>query len=254
MSSDLQALARAGAEALRAGDAPRARSLFEQIVASGRSDSSVWLGLAVASRAMHDGVATLEALDRVLALQPHNLRALIMKADHLAEAGDTRAATAFYVAALKAAPPAAQLPQEAQTELRRVQAIVERYSSALDAHLRRRLQERNLTPAASGGRFAQSLDILTGRKRIYFQEPLYYFFPELPQVQFYDRQQFGWLDKVEAATDDIRSELLEVLRDEEAFVPYVQANANRPTEKSDRMLNNASWSAFFLCKDGAMVS
>jgi aspartate beta-hydroxylase len=150
MSSDLQALARAGAEALRAGDAPRARSLFEQIVASGRSDSSVWLGLAVASRAMHDGVATLEALDRVLALQPHNLRALIMKADHLAEAGDTRAATAFYVAALKAAPPAAQLPQEAQTELRRVQAIVERYSSALDAHLRRRLQERNLTPAASG--------------------------------------------------------------------------------------------------------
>ena len=43
--------------------------------------------------------------DRMLAADPRNVRALIGKADHFAAAGDTRSASAFYLAALRAAPP-----------------------------------------------------------------------------------------------------------------------------------------------------
>ena len=80
-----------------------------------------------------------------------------------------------------------------------------------------------LRRTAADTRVGQSLDILLGRKRVYVQEPHYFYLPQLPQKQFYDRADFPWLDAVEAATDDIRAELLEVLQDSAAFTPYVRA-------------------------------
>ena len=250
---DLRALAQAGAEALRAGDARKARALFEQVAATGRADASIWLGVALASRALGDDAAKLTALDRTLALDGRNLRALIMQADHLAAAGDARAASAFYTAAIRAAPPMSQLPPEVRTELERAQVTAARYGEAYEVHLRSQLAARGFDAARTSSRFARSIDLLTGRKQVYVQQPLYYYFPELPQVQFYDRQDFPWLDAVEAAADDIRNELLAVLQEEGAFVPYVQGRRDRPAQKYDAMLNNPSWSAFFLWQDGAVV-
>ena len=40
----------------------------------------------------------------------------------------------------------------------------------------------------------------------------YYYFPGLPQIQFYEREHFPWLDALERETDDIRAELLEVMQ------------------------------------------
>ena len=48
----------------------------------------------------------INEIDRVLAAEPRNVRALILKADHLANAGDVRSASSFYLAALRAAGPA----------------------------------------------------------------------------------------------------------------------------------------------------
>ena len=47
--------------------------------------------------------------------------ALIRKADHFAATGDSRSASAFYLAALRAAPPSAKVPPELLRELRRAQ-------------------------------------------------------------------------------------------------------------------------------------
>jgi len=217
-SSDARAR---GIEALRKGDARKARESFERIVAAGQADASAYLGLAYACAGLKDHPAALAALDRALALEPRNLRALIMKADHLAAAGDARAASAFYRAAVNTAPPADQLPADLRNELARAQAMCARYSAQFEGFLRQRLA-RGLAEGRSAGRFRDSLDILTGSKRIYFQEPRQYFFPGLPQIQFYERSDFPWLDKVEAATADIRAELIEILKQESAFRPYVE--------------------------------
>ena len=96
--------------------------------------------------------------------------------------------------------------------------------------------------------------MLFGRRRIYVQEPRYYYFPELPQKQFYDRAQFPWLDRVEAASDVIRQELLGVLNDPHAFAPYVQGDPNRPHHDQQGMLNNPDWSAFYLWRNGECVA
>ena len=81
---DAYALARAGVEALRRGDARKARELFELIVDAGQADASSCLGLAYACSRLNDRAGTLAAVDRALALEPRNLRALILKGDCLA--------------------------------------------------------------------------------------------------------------------------------------------------------------------------
>ena len=79
-------------------------------------------------------------------------------------------------------------------------------------------------------------------------------FPALPQIQFYANEQFPWLASVEAATDAIRAELLEVMQDPTAFSPYVTGHANRPRNDQQGMLNNPAWSAFYLWKNGEPVA
>ncbi len=252
--SDARARAQSGIEALRKGDVRKARESFERIVAAGQADASAYLGLAYACTGLKDHPAALAAVDRALALEPRNLRALIMKADHLAAAGDARAASSFYRAALNTAPPASQLPADLRNELGRAEAMCERYAAQFAAYLREQLVARGLVERRSTGRFRDSLDILAGGKRIYFQEPRQYFFPGLPQIQFYDREDFPWLDKVEAATADIRAELIEILKQESAFRPYVEGNPSLPQTDAQGMLNNPEWSAFYLWKNGAIVA
>ena len=242
-----------GIEALRKGDARKARESFERIVAAGQADASAYLGLAYACAGLKDHPAARAAVDRALALEPRNLRALIMKADYLAALGDARAASSFYRAVVSTAPPADQLPADLRSEFARAEAMCGRYAAQFEAFLRQRLAARGLADGRATGRFRDSLDILTGSKKIYFQEPRQYFFPGLPQIQFYDRGDFAWLDGVEAATADIRAELTEILKQESAFRPYVEGNPNLPQTDAQGMLNNPEWSAFYLWKNGAIV-
>lgn len=251
---DARALAQSGVEALRKGDAHGARASFERIIGAKQADASVYLGLAYACSGLKDQPAALAAVDQALVLEPRNLRALVMKADHLADMGDPRAASNFYRAAVNVAPPVDQMPADLRDELRRAQAMCERYAADFDAFLRDRLLKQGFAEEHSTRRFRDSLDILTGRKRIFFQEPRQFFFPGLPQIQFYDRKDFPWLDKVEAATADIRAELIEIMKEDSAFKPYVEDSSRRPQTGDRQMLSNPDWSAFYLWKNGNLVT
>jgi aspartyl/asparaginyl beta-hydroxylase (cupin superfamily) len=245
--------ASAGAEALQKGDAQKARDCFSRALANGHADSRVMLGLAHSCKALSDREGQVAALERLLAIEPRNIPALILRADCYADAGDSRSASAYYQMAIRAAPPPASVPAELAPELRRAQQMCERYAEQYKIYLRQRLAEKGFDEARSSARFAQSLDIVLGKKQIYVQQPRYYYFPTLPQIQFYDRAVFPWLDEVEAATDDIRAELLEVMKDPGAFAPYVEGHSNRPYKDQMGMLNNPAWSAFYLWKNGDAV-
>ena len=213
------------------------------------NDMNGLYGLAVACLALGDQPAKLAALDRLLAVDPRNMRALIMKADHFAEAGDDRAASAFYGEALAVAP--ADLPPDQMREARRAHARQQEYAAAFEERLRGALARSGMQGAS--GRFARSIDILTGRRQPYVQEPRTFLFAELPQVQFYEREQFPWMDRLEAATDAIREELAAVMADPASFAPYVEGEKDRPGGDYHGMLGNADWSSFYLWKDGAPV-
>ena len=196
----------------------------------------------------------INEVERVLAAEPRNVRALILKADYLANAGDARAASSFYMAALKAAGPPQQVARELLPDLQRARSMYERYASQYQDYIVDQLRAHGFDPATSSPRFAQSLDIVLGKKQIYLQQPRYYYFPGLPQIQFYGREQFAWLAALERETDAIAAELQAVMQQSGAFAPYVQGDRKRPPNEQEGMLNNPAWSAFYLWKNGEVVA
>ena len=240
------------ASALRNGDPSRARAALSRALDREPTNGKALLGVAQVCRSVGDQQGLRHAVDRLLAVEPRNLTGLLLKADHLDASGDTRSAASFYLAALKAAPPRERVAPELAAQLQRAREQCDRYASQYEAYVAQQLAARGFG-ASSSRRFAQSVDIVLGRKQIYLQQPRYYYFPGLPQIQFYEREQFPWIAALERETAAIREELLAVMQEPTAFAPYVQGHANRPHKEEAGMLNNPAWSAFYLWKDGAPV-
>jgi aspartate beta-hydroxylase len=138
-------------------------------------------------------------------------------------------------------------------ELARARSMCDEYAAQFESFLRQRLIPKGLNSPESSERFRQSFDILLGKKQIYFQQPRSYYFPELPQVQFYDKRHFPWVPQVEAATAVIRAELLELLQESSLFRPYFESDPRRPGKDESGMQDNPDWSAFYLWRDGEEV-
>jgi aspartyl/asparaginyl beta-hydroxylase (cupin superfamily) len=245
--------AQSGLDALSRGEAAVARDFLLRALEGGQSGAPLLLGIAQACRQLADSKGAAAALDRLLRIEPRNLAALIRRGDLYVDSGDSRAAVSFYQAALRVAPPANQLAGAMVNELDRIRATCERYareySEAISSHLAR----KGFDPTRSSRRFGESVDIVLGKRQIFVQQPKYYYFPGLPQIQFYDRKHFPWFAELEAATDAIREELLGVMKDPDAFKPYVEGNPNRPRKEEAGMIDNPDWSAFYLWKNGEPV-
>jgi aspartate beta-hydroxylase len=209
--------------------------------------------LARKCRERGDAPAEAAALERLLSVDPRHIPALVRRADLYVAAGDARSASSFYLMAIRSAPAAGQ-SKETAALLARAREACDRFAADYRDYLLRSLAAMGFDPATSSPRFAQSVDLVLGQKRIYLQEPKYYYFPGLPQIQFYERSWFPWLDDVESATADIRAELEAVLNEPGAFAPYVQGHANRPKKDEMGMLNNPAWSAYYLWKNGEPVA
>jgi hypothetical protein len=253
-SIDRNAAFSAGKAALDAGDARGARGQFESIAGGGQADATVFVALAIACQKLDDHAAADAAVSRALELEPRNLQALLMRGDRKAATGDVRSATAFYGTAVRIAAQTKNLHPALAAAVRRAAENCDRIGAQLAQHLQTRLAAAGYDERTSSARFSHALDLVNGRKRIYYQQPRAFHFPELPQIQFYPREQFPWLDAVEAATDDICAELREVLRRGSGFVPYLQSSGDQPATGDTRLLDNLDWSAFFLVKNGEVVA
>jgi len=209
--------------------------------------------LARECRERGDLPAEATALERLLAADPRNIPALMRRADLYAAAGDARSASSFYLTAIRSAP-ATGVPPELASELARAKQACDRYAIDYRDFLLRNLAAKGFDPKRSSPRFADSVDMILGQKRIYLQQPKYYYFPGLPQVQFHERSLCPWFDDIEAATAEIRGELEAVLHEPDAFAPYVQGHANRPRNEQQGMMNNPAWSAYYLWKNGEAVA
>jgi aspartyl/asparaginyl beta-hydroxylase (cupin superfamily) len=247
-------LDRIAGEAFNRGDFTSARAALEQLLTARPADVGAAFGLAIACRALGDDEAKLAALERVLSADPRHLHALMMKGDHLEQAGDGRGAQAFYQAVLTRAPAPNSLPPPVRDVIRRAATQVERYKREFETRLMASVVQAGFDPAAPGGRFGHALDLLLGRKRIYPQAPTGFYFPELPQRQFFERSEFPWLTALEAKTGVIRAELEAMMVDSAAFRPYLETIDNRPPGEFDILRDNADWGAYYLIRGGSVVA
>ncbi len=251
---DARAVAQAGMAALRSGDASSARRQFEQVLAAGKADLGVWYALALACQKLGDMDAMLAAVDKVLEADARHIPSLMLKGDYYARAGDERAALSFYTIVAKFAAQLGQPTPEVAAAAHRAREMKEAYAAKMLAHAMSRLAAAGYRRGQSSERFSHAVDLLSGVRQPYMQQPRSLYFPELPQIQFYPRRDFAWLDAIEAATEDICAELNGVLGSEEDFVPYIQREAARPILDQLNLMDKKEWSAFFLLKDGEPIA
>lgn len=251
MTASLDELRKGAVEALRRGDGAGASALLEQAIAAGVKDAGVWLALARARGMGGDAAGRAQAIEAALGANPRSISALVAKGDLLVETGKARSGVAFYAAALRSMPNFDKLPADQQQDLLRAKAANEKYARDFEDHIRARLTQAGVDGANAPPRFAQAVDILVGRSQAYVQAPRIFYFPELPQIQFYPPESFEWTKAIEATALDIRNELQGAIGKGDGFSPYVTSTASRPPSSQRGLADNADWSAYFLIKDGA---
>ena len=252
--AQINTLTQQGIAALQKGEGAQARTRFEEIVAARRGHAGAWLGLAYACNQLNDSEAMMTALDRCLALEPANLHALLLKADSLHNSGQKRQALGFYQAALTAAGRLGNaIPPDLRPGLQRAQAAVQAAAADYGAYLRNALKKKGVDLNHTSRRFSLAFDLAIGKRQLYLQQPTRFYYPELPQIQFYDSERFDWAEDVEAATDSIRDELLQVLREDSEFPPYLVDVPDVPHLNDQSLIDNPAWGAFYFWKNGPFI-
>jgi aspartyl/asparaginyl beta-hydroxylase (cupin superfamily) len=248
-------LAAAGNLALRSGDSAGARAFIDRAIALEPGNPRFRVNLASVLRVLQEPQAELEALDQALRLDPYYYVANLQKGALFELQGKPKAAAGAYHAALSSIPAGTAIPAPLQSVIERARGLVRANFDALEEYLQERMKAvRAHHSAAASRRVDDCLAIFAGRKRVYHQQPTMTHFPGLPAITFFDRADFPWIQELEAATDDIRGELENLLAScLEDFNPYVSYGPDTPLAQWQELNNSRRWSALFLYQDGKRI-
>jgi aspartyl/asparaginyl beta-hydroxylase (cupin superfamily)/Flp pilus assembly protein TadD len=232
-----------------------AHQLFARATQADPNHPSLWANLASSLKALGRRAEESEALEKALAIDPRHLSALLQKGAYQEETGDPRNAARTYANAMQAFPPGAAVPPNlvrAMDDARsKVQADAAGLRSALEGPLAAIREQQG---GSRQPRVDQCIDILLGERRPYHSQPTWMYFPELPAIEFFDRSLFPWLEPLEAATADIRAELLRVMvSDRDGLQPYLDFPDGLPIDQFKELNRSLKWSAYFLWNQGAPV-
>ncbi len=244
-----------GQQAFRKGDFQSARVAFQRAVDSDGRDPQQWIHLTLVCRSLNDEAAEAAAIEGALSADPMDLLALILRGNLLERHGRLHEAASSYSAATIVAPPPERLHPDLQSALARARSFKDAYGQRCADFMYQYLEpEFNTYAGENLKRFRDSLDIVVGRKKRYDSFSAVYHYPGLPSIEFFERKQFPWLDKLEAATDQIREEFLGVLKSEAGFTPYISYPEHAPQQQFAELNNSPRWSAFHLYKSGSVVA
>lgn len=245
----------AGIEELHRGNASAARQLLEKAIEKDGRNPAFWLNLATAFRRLGLQAEEARALDRALALEPRHLLALLQKASLLELQGKRKMAAQVYHNALQTIPRGARLPQNLRSAIQRAVDAVRRNDAALEAFLATRLEDvRRQHASEKQDRFDHCIDAFLGKRRIYEPKPTFLCFPKLPPLEFHPREDFPWLEEIEAGTERIRAEFERVYAEDAGGLrPYIAYPESAPLDQWAELNHSRRWSAYFLWKDGKPV-
>ena len=240
--------------ALQAGRADEAARGFENIIARGGASRDIWLGLALVRQAQTRTDEMIEALDKVLLEDPTNLRALLMKGDAIWDRGQHAEAATVYNYVRKLVPDSNLVSGPARDMVERVAARLKAHNAGIRDHLDRYLQDSPVEDADvyERARFDRARALLFGERQRYAQEPRSFFYPELPDREFYEPQDYAWTQRLIAAEDQIRTEFEALRQQPGAFTPYIHASGNVPIDRNNPLLDNDDWSAVHIQKNGVV--
>lgn len=253
--SDAIALNQAAIRAMAARDFAGAQALLMQSLERDRSSVPAWLNLAVARRQLSDDAGAMAALREVLRLQPRNFPALLMNATMIERSGDMKAAAAAYGIALANAPPEQYLDPPTLQAVNHARTIHGKYTADLNDFIQSRVTDaRSQCLPAQRRRIDAFIRTTLRTEKRYQQEPMEYYYPGLPAIEFYEREEFPWLEELEAATPDIQRELEAILREDHAgFTPYIHYDDHLPLDQWRELNHSPRWTAFHFYERGLPI-
>jgi hypothetical protein len=237
----------AGVAALRRNDFANAATILRELAAELPAGAMPWEMLARAEEGMGNRAAAAAALDSRLLLDKRDIGALLLKARLFEQDGDSRAASSFFQAALNQEAFAGGCP----TALRPLLEHGRRFIAASGERFAEYLFDAVGPPPTR--RIAMALDLLAGRKEVFLQQPSVFYFPELPQRQFFEPAEFPWLEPMLNLLPAMRGEFAAIEAGKEPFSPYVSRDPSRPAP-ANPLLDDPSWGAFWFWKAGEPVA
>jgi aspartate beta-hydroxylase len=237
-----------GLRMMERGEPAKARELFERATQADPGHPALWSNLASSLQALSLPNQEFEAIERALKLEPRYLAALLQKGQLLERRGDPRNAARMYRNAVAVLPPDGLVPETVQVALGHAREVIAADDAGLAAAIEARfapIRERH-----GGGRFRRverCVELLTGTRSRFTPQPTFMYFPEIPAVEFFEREEFPWLDAIEAASEEIRSELTAVMvADREGLEPYIVYPESEPLDQWKELNRSRRWSAYFL--------
>jgi len=245
----------AGGHMLRMGEARRARELYESAIATDGGSKVLWLNLAQACRVLRDTQSETQALERALAIEPRYVLALLQKADLMERLAQPKTAAVVYEAALDSVESGAPVPPQAAPALAHAREVVGASRRELEQFLEQEIAPVRAQHAGTDQeRYEACRDLYLRKRRVYYSQPKQILFPYLPPVEFFPRQDFPWLDVLEAATDEIAAEALAALQGDGAgFKPYVDFPPGTPIDQWGPLNHSLDWSVYPLWHDAAPI-
>jgi aspartyl/asparaginyl beta-hydroxylase (cupin superfamily) len=247
---DAAELVRDADKAVAARDFARAVSLLEQAAAISPADGTLWMRIAAIRRGTGDASAALDAVHKVLAIAPRDFTALLMRASLLQKLELPGAGEAWGHAL--AQKPERDLPEQLTPVIAEAEEKYAEWQAKKEAALKERMADAEQQASEEERkRIHRFRSNAVRRTRPYHSEPTDFQFPELTEREFHPRRMFRWLEKLEAATEEVTAELRAVMAAERAeLVPYVQFEEHVPMDQWRPLNRNPDWTAIHLVQHG----
>jgi aspartate beta-hydroxylase len=244
-----------GMEALARNDAAVARVHFETATRADPRSPALWLNLAKAHRLAGDDERERAALESALQTDQRHLMALIRLAELHERRGEYGQATMRWSGVAQLAAQYVTPPTELRAIFDHARTfVVERAQQLADALSEGLKPELERATTRDRRRIMAAMDTMLGRRRIYSNQCFGMHYPFLPADEYFDREQFPWLEEFEAHTAEIRAELIALLASANpGLSPYVTMPPGTPDNLWTGLNNSAAWSALHLWKDGEPI-
>jgi aspartyl/asparaginyl beta-hydroxylase (cupin superfamily)/Tfp pilus assembly protein PilF len=246
-------------QALGSGRFSQSIELLQRALTHSPGDASLYKNLGLAYRGHGELPEALAAFDAALRIKPDYPVALLNKGTVLEQTGRHQEALKIYLAALSLAGymgllvEMQNLPAGLRQLLEHAITVVQ---LARAQHLTQKLAPLRLQHAATEfKRVDQCLRMYLGQEPLItghpVQRPTFMTFPGLPTHGWFERTDFPWLEKIESRTTEIRDELIQVLRADHGFRPFIEMPRGHPGTAYWEALNySPNWNAFFFYRDG----
>lgn len=241
-----------GMTILAQGRHGEAATLFRRAIAADPTSPELRMNLARAFREQGDDAGERQALEAALAIDQRHFMALVRLAELFERTGDPSRAAERWSGVLAIAGMMEERPPALEATLGHAREFVAGQRAGFAAEVETGLADaRRGLDAPQRRRFDACIDHALGRREIYANQPAGMHFPFLPADEFFERSHFPWLERIEAKTDIIRSELEALLaEDQSAIRPYVAMEPGTPANKWSPLDHKLDWGALHLWKDG----